>query len=141
MKRVKMFVWMLPLLMFGVFACSQSQTDARELVGKWNIVAVNGKTIQQQEMPYVEFDMDERQLHGNAGCNMFNSSFTLDEQNRAAIVIAPGIATMMACPDMEIEDAIMQSLPLVKAVKAGKNENEMQLIGETGEVLFILFRN
>ena len=72
---------------------------------------------------------------------MFNSSFTLDDKDISSITIAPGAATMMACPDMATEDAIMQAMGNVKAVKAGSSENEMVLVDQDGNVLLVLSKN
>ena len=55
------------------------------------------------------FDMKALKVHGNAGCNIFNSTLVLDGGDISAITIAPGAATMMSCPDMEIEDAVLQA--------------------------------
>ena len=49
--------------------------------------------------------------------------------------------TMMACPDMEIEDAILKAMGNVKGVKTGQSENEMLLVDADGNVLMVLPKN
>ena len=49
--------------------------------------------------------------------------------------------TMMACPDMETEDAILKAMGDVKGVKAGQSENEMLLVDADGNVLMVLSKN
>lgn len=141
MKRVIFYVLMLPMMIGMMISCSETKTDAKKLDGKWNIVEVKGEKISSENVPFMEFDMDQKKLHGNAGCNMFNSSFTLDDDNVSAITIAPGAATMMACPDMTTEDAIMKAMVEAKAVKSGSSDNEMTLVDQNGNVLLVLSKN
>lgn len=141
MKRVIFYVLMLPMMIGMMFSCSETKTDAKKLDGKWNIVEVKGEKVSSEKVPFMEFDMAQKKLHGNAGCNMFNSSFTLDDDNVSAITIAPGAATMMACPDMTTEDAIMKAMVDVKGVKSGSSDNEMTLVDQNGNVLLVLSKN
>lgn len=141
MKRVIFYVLMLPMVLGMMISCSEAKTDAKKLEGKWNVVEVKGEKILKEGLPYMEFDMAQNKLHGNAGCNMFNTTITLDANDVSSITIAPGAATMMACPDMATEDAIMKAMGEVKAVKAGNSESEMTLVDQDGNVLLVLSKN
>ena len=141
MKRVIFYVLMLPMVLGMMISCSEAKTDAKKLEGKWNVVEVKGEKILKEGLPYMEFDIAQNKLHGNAGCNMFNTTITLDANDVSSISIAPGAATMMACPDMATEDAIMKAMGDVKAVKAGNSESEMALVDQDGNVLLVLSKN
>ena len=141
MKRVIFYVLMLPMVLGMMISCSEAKTDAKKLEGKWNVVEVKGEKILKEGLPYMEFDMAQNKLHGNAGCNMFNTTITLDANDVSSITIAPGAATMMACPDMATEDAIMKAMGDEKAVKAGNSESEMALVDQDGNVLLVLSKN
>ena len=141
MKRVIFYVLMLPMVLGMMISCSEAKTDAKKLEGRWNVVEVKGEKILKEGLPYMEFDMAQNKLHGNAGCNMFNTTITLDANDVSSITIAPGAATMMACPDMATEDAIMKAMGDVKAVKAGNSESEMTLVDQDGNVLLVLSKN
>ncbi len=141
MKRVIFYVLMLPMVLGMMISCSEAKTDAKKLEGKWNVVEVKGEKILKEGLPYMEFDMAQNKLHGNAGCNMFNTTITLDANDVSSITIAPGAATMMACPEMATEDAIMKAMGDVKAVKAGNSESEMALVDQDGNVLLVLSKN
>lgn len=141
MKRVIFYVLMLPMILGMMISCSEAKTDAKKLEGKWNVVEVKGEKILKEGLPYMEFDMAQNKLHGNAGCNMFNTTITLDANDVSSITIAPGAATMMACPDMATEDAIMKAMGDVKAVKAGNSDSEMALVDQDGNVLLVLSKN
>lgn len=141
MKRVIFYVLMLPMVLGMMISCSEAKADAKKLEGKWNVVEVKGEKILKEGLPYMEFDMAQNKLHGNAGCNMFNTTITLDANDVSSITITPGAATMMACPDMATEDAIMKAMGDVKAVKAGNSESEMTLVDQDGNVLLVLSKN
>ena len=141
MKRVIFYVLMPPMVLGMMISCSEAKTDAKKLEGKWTVVEVKGEKILKEGLPYMEFDMAQNKLHGNAGCNMFNTTITLDANDVSSITIAPGAATMMACPDMATEDAIMKAMGDVKAVKAGNSESEMALVDQDGNVLLVLSKN
>lgn len=132
---------MLPMILGMMISCSEAKTDAKKLEGKWNVTEVKGEKIAKEGLPYMEFDMAQKELHGNGGCNMFNTSITLDDNDVSAITIAPAAATMMACPDMTIEDAVFKAMGDVKGVKAGSSENEMVLVDQAGNVLLVLPKN
>lgn len=141
MKRVIFYVMMLPMVLGMMISCSEAKVDAKKLEGKWNVIEVKGEKILKEGLPYMEFDMSQNKLHGNAGCNMFNTTVTLDDNNVSSITIAPGAATMMACPDMATEDAIMKAMTDVNAVKVGSSESEMLLVDKDGNTLLVLSKN
>lgn len=141
MKRIIFYVLMLPMFVGMMFSCSEAKTDVKKLEGKWNIVEVKGEKILKAGLPQMEFDMAANKLHGNAGCNIFNTSIALDDTDISSITIAPAATTMMACPDMTIEDAVLKAMGDVKSVKAGQSENEMLLVDQNGDVLLVLSKN
>ena len=141
MKKFFVHAILVPALAGALFACSGSQTDAKQLEGKWNVVEVKGEKVNSENTPFMEFDMKENKLHGNAGCNIFNTSVTLDAKDVSALKLEDGMTTMMSCPDMDMETKILQSTSDVRAVKAGSNPNEMLLVDAEGNVLMVLARN
>ena len=141
MKKVILTILMVPAFVGILFSCSEAKTDAKKLEGKWNIVEVKGEKIQKEGLPHIEFDMKDNKVHGNAGCNIFNSTVLLDEHDVSGITIHPAATTMMACPDMETEDAILKAMGNVKGVKAGQSANEMLLVDAGGNVLLVLSKN
>ena len=141
MKKAILTLLMVPAFVGMLFSCSEAKTDAKKLEGKWNIVEAKGEKIQKETLPYMEFDMKDKKVHGNAGCNIFNSTVVLDDKDISSITINPAAATMMTCPDMETEGVILQSFDDVKGVKAGQSENEMLLVDGSGNVVLVLSKN
>jgi heat shock protein HslJ len=137
MKKVIMLFFM-ALFMGGLFACTEVKIDAKKLEGKWSIVEVKGKKLAKEILPNIVFDMKDQKVQGNAGCNIFNSTLVLDESDPSSIIINPGAATMMSCPDMETEEAVLQAMGEVKQVKSGETESEMLLVDAEGNVVMVL---
>lgn len=140
MKKKLLYLFALPLFVGGLFACDESKTDAKILDGKWNIVELRGEKVEATNQPNMEFNMSDLKLHGNAGCNIFNTSVVLDDADVSALRINQAATTMMACPDMEVEGKILKALDEVRAVKAGANENEVVLTAEDGSTVFLLVK-
>lgn len=139
MKKFMMYALLIPAMAVSFWSCSNSKTNVQQLEGKWNITEVNGESISTQEnTPFMEFNMAEKKIHGNAGCNIFNTSLETDANDISALKIAQGMSTMMACPDMETESKILQAMTTVRAVKAGADANQMLLVDEAGKTVFVL---
>lgn len=94
-----------------------------DLDGKWMIGEVAGEAIPEgmEKQPFIEFNISEKRLHGNAGCNIINGGFQTEEDNPSAISFPQVISTMMACPDMAVESSVLKALNSVRSF--GKLEN------------------
>lgn len=140
MKKIIFYALLIPAFIGMMFACSDAKTDVKKLDGKWNVVEVKGEKLMEEGLPQMNFDMSENKLHGNTGCNIFNTTVNLDSDDVSSLTINPAATTMMACPNMDVEGKVLQAMEDVKGVKAGKNDNEMLLVDQAGNVLFVLQR-
>ncbi|MEG1545164.1 MAG: META domain-containing protein [Tannerellaceae bacterium] len=141
MKKVMSYALMLPALACMLFACSEVKTDVKDLDGKWNIMVVKGEKVLEEGLPQMEFNIPDQKIHGNTGCNIFNSSVVLDPSDVSAITIAPAATTMMACPNMDEERQILDAMDGVTGVKAGPEAGQMSLVDDSGNVLLVLSKN
>lgn len=93
------------------------QMSVADLQGRWKIVEAGGEPIPEgmENAPFLEFDTQEGRLHGNAGCNVINGGYETDESNATALSFPNVISTMMACPNMKVEQAVLQALNSVKS--------------------------
>lgn len=87
------------------------------LKGEWLITEVNGEAVPtgMEKQPFIAFDVKEKLIHGNAGCNLMNGGFKTEEANALSITFPAVASTMMACPDMDTESKIMKALGEVKS--------------------------
>lgn len=93
-------------------------TDSTALEGAWAIRTVKGAAPGETEKtPMLQFTLAEHRVHGNAGCNVINGTFELDPKNPSALTFGPMITTMMACPNMEAETAVLQALAQVQSFR------------------------
>lgn len=88
-----------------------------DLSGKWLISEVSGVAVPDslENKPFLEFNVAEKRLHGNAGCNVINGGIQTEDANSAAVSFPQVIITMMACPDMKIESSILKALDSVRS--------------------------
>lgn len=95
----------------------ESDVKLSILKGEWKIISVNGEDIPSgmEKQPSLTFDLKEKRIHGNAGCNLINGGFETNESNAKSISFPAVISTMMACPDMEVEGKILKAINEVKS--------------------------
>lgn len=100
-----------------VLAKKEPDVKLSTLNGEWKITSVNGEDIPSgmEKQPFLAFDLKEKRIHGNAGCNLMNGGFETTASNAKSISFPALITTMMACPDMEVEGKILKAMNEVKS--------------------------
>ena len=102
-----------------VITLEKKEADVKLSVlnGEWKVKEVNGEAIPSgmEKQPFITFDVKEKMIHGNAGCNMINGGFETNTNNAKSISFVRVVSTMMACPDMETEGKILKALNEVKS--------------------------
>ena len=78
-------------------------------------------------------------VYGVGACNRLFGPYELEGKDE--LDIERLASTMMACPNMDLETSVLQSMDQVRSVKGGKDENEMLLVDQDGNVLLVLERN
>ena len=121
-----------------------------DFTGEWNIVEVNGEKVSAENAPFLGFDKDGHRLYGNAGCNRLMGSFELDTLNAGKVKFGQVAATRMMCPDMTLEQNVLEALNKVagyetvgedvalndaegKPVPVGEVEKQPQLVFNVAE--------
>lgn len=95
----------------------EAAADLSALGGKWMIAEAGGTSVPSgmENQPFLEFNVAEKSVHGNAGCNIINGAFRVNQENPSSISFPQLISTMMACPDMEVEGRILKALNAVQS--------------------------
>lgn len=90
----------------------RSDREILVLEGDWSIAEVNGEAVPDglENQPFLSFNLQEKRIHGNAGCNTLNGDFQTDSKNSRSISFPGTATTMMACPNMELEGKILKAL-------------------------------
>ena len=111
------------------------------LEGKWMIQEAAGEAIPDtlENRPFIEFNVAERKVHGQTGCNLMNGGFQTDAAKATSISFPQLAATMMACPDMAVESRVLGALNAVRSFGRLANGN-MGPYDETGALMLVLVK-
>lgn len=125
------------LLLISGCVSNKSIVSPDKLEGRWEITQVKGESLEgkTENMPFLEFNVKENKVHGNAGCNIVNGSFTREEGKDASLKFSRMMSTMMACPDLDVERRVLESLEAVRFVGKGEKGSLVLLDGNKTEVL------
>lgn len=105
-------------------AVQTAQIMDTDLFGtRWKLIELNGEAIKVdttfKKEPVLVFEKDTEKLSGNGGCNSFMGSYKLKESN--GIELTLGGATMMACPNLELETRFHDALKQTKSYRIEGN--------------------
>lgn len=97
-------------------ACSsgkvtKSATSAKMLQGEWKILSTKDLAFPAESEAFFGFALNEGRFYGSAGCNRLTASFTADDAGSLKLSYLG--STRMMCPDMQQEDAVLSTLPMV----------------------------
>ena len=83
------------------------------LDGEWNITEVDGQKISTERMPFIGFDVAQKRIYGNSGCNRMMGSFEADSLKPGTLKFGQIGSTRMMCPDMKTEQMVLGALDKV----------------------------
>lgn len=106
-----------------------------DLNGKWEIVTINGEPVKAIETsPFIEFDADKGEVHGNTSCNLMNGSYTQDGKK---LTFGNMATTMMAGPDMDLERQVLDAINKTASIK-DINGDKIQVLDANGNIIMEL---
>ena len=79
---------------------------------KWKLIELMGQPVADSvngKEPFITFKKEDSSYAANGGCNGLGGKFELNEQ-ALRITFKQGMSTMMACPDMTVEDGLKRVL-------------------------------
>ena len=53
----------------------KNMLSVSSLDGEWNITEVDGQKISTERMPFIGFDVAQKRIYGNSGCNRMMGRF------------------------------------------------------------------
>lgn len=125
---------LLPLLALVALVAFQGCKSFQLPYGKdLKVTQLLGQTVPAAAGIGFKFDEAEKKIMGKAGCNSFSAPFTL---KGSKLSFGDGMATKMACPNMEWETKFLGMLKDVKSIK--QVGNKLQLLGDGGKALAYL---
>ena len=125
------------LICIGIFVFPLLANPVLPVVdGKWQIFEVDGKAFENSKV-FIQFDESANQILGNAGCNRFSGTYSLEDGKFSVKGVA---STKMACFDdgvMEKEALIFKALSDAKVLE---NKGEIITASTEGKVRLKLRR-
>ncbi len=105
-------------------AVQSVETTHADLFGtEWKLSELSGEAIVLdtafKQEPVLVFEKDTEKLTGNGGCNGFMGSYKLKEDNGIELSVTG--ATMMACPNLELEGQFHDALKQAKSYRIEGN--------------------
>ena len=114
---------------------SKEPDPALQLTNIWKVIKVgeieNPTGFKSKEALTFEFNASKKTYVGNMGCNSVRGE--IKENDGKTLLLGPGAATMMACPDMSAEKAISEALINTRGYTI--ENNQLYLLNEDGERL------
>jgi heat shock protein HslJ len=102
----------------------------------WALRTLNGKVIEaasfDKGIPYLEFNVREGKIYGNAGCNSISGSFI---QNKNTIAIGAIASTKMLCNAYAFEQSFLTALAR-KNLRYSFDGLKLTLSDDTDELVF-----
>ncbi|MEE4176618.1 MAG: copper resistance protein NlpE N-terminal domain-containing protein [Bacteroides sp.] len=87
----------------------------------WRLIEVKGTPFEMKDayfhIPILIFNEEEGRFAGNAGCNNLMGSYELNDSN--GIRMSEVASTLMACPDMELEQTFLELVKSVETYQLG----------------------
>lgn len=113
-KLIFLCFWYVVVMQTAVFAAEKRKpSTVKDVNGAWRISEIKGSPVHTTEKPlFLGFDCMKKSLNGWAGCNHLQGRFKFNPI-KYSLRLSPLVSTRMACPDLEIESALMQSLSQV----------------------------
>lgn len=137
MKNFLMF-FVLSLTLIGCSSVRHVQKD--NLTGSWMMKSMSGVSLNKEELvkglPVFNFNVAENRFYGHAGCNQLSSGIVVTDNE---IEFGLFISTKMACPDMQVEDAVIRVLSGNTLHYEIKNE-KMILTSPDGTVMHFILK-
>lgn len=109
------------------------------LNGEWNITEVDGKQISMNKMPFIGFDVAQKRMYGNSGCNRMTGSLEADSLKPGTLKFGQIGSTRMMCPDMQTEQSVLAALDKVTSYQTVSDQPEtIALCDRDGKPLMTL---
>ncbi len=108
------------------------------LNGAWRVTAINGEANSNEGIQFV-FDLPEKKIHGNAGCNIVNGEISIDPDVANSVQFSNMATTRMMCPDIATETAVLVALEETEKAFA-KSDDTVTFVNHAGKPVLQLVR-
>ena len=85
------------------------------LDGAWRVTRLDGQEIPASKGMEFVIDLQSKTIHGNTGCNVMNGSLEINMEVENGISFKDMATTRMMCPDIQLEQNLLQTLSEVRS--------------------------
>ena len=114
------------------------KSDIGFINGAWQVTRVYGKDMTKYEDLQLVIDLPEGRIHGNVGCNTMNGSVVANPDMQNSITFKDMATTRMMCPDIAIEQSLLDALGKVSTVVSADDNNTAILKDASGQEAVVL---
>ena len=132
----KLTILTLILMAFMTVSCCSCR--ANDLSGTWSIFSIEGEEVDTEVEAFLQFDTQEKRVHGKAGCNMLSFAYETQENDATAIALKHGISTRMMCIDMETEDRFLKISSEIVSFSMDEERNIAIFYDEENKEILVL---
>ena len=126
------------LIFIAFFMVTCCPCKANDLSGVWNIFSIEEEEVETETEAFLQFDTQEKRVHGRAGCNILNFAYETREDNATAIAFKQGISTRMMCVDIETEEQFLRICPEIVSFSLNAEGNTATFYDEENDELLVL---
>ena len=110
------------------------------LDGAWTIVSIHGNPVPKSADLRVVIDIEERKIHGNAGCNILNGELVVNLDKGNGLEFKNLATTRMTCPDIATEQQFLLALEEVDTAVRGADASTAIMKDSDGKTIITLSR-
>lgn len=126
-------------LMTASCGSNKNALTLSSIEGEWNIIEVNGDSVKSDSEPFIGFNISDKAIYGNSGCNNFRGTLEVDSLKPGVMAFGTIGSTRMMCQDMTLEQAILTALSQVVAYSTVSDTPEkIALDNKDGKQIIIL---
>lgn len=111
------------------------------VAGVWEIEKINSEPVNVDPRPFIELNVDEKKITGNAGCNRMVGNILAKKDVVRSIEFSNIAVTRMACPNLELEGKVLKTLSEVYTYSLTPDGKKMILLDEAGLEIMQLNKN
>lgn len=111
-KGLKTMMMMMGISVLTACGDGTKKPVLEDLAGDWLVVSVAGAPVESELPPFLGFNVAEKRLYGNAGCNSVMGE--LRSEAPGSLSFGAVASTKRMCADMQTEDAFLQAMGAVR---------------------------
>lgn len=110
------------------------------LDGAWSVVSIYDNPVPASADVRVVLDIEERKIHGNAGCNVLNGELVVNLDKGNGLEFKNLATTRMTCPDIATEQQFLLALEEVDTAVRGADASTALMKDSSGKTIITLSR-